>query len=244
MRHYFVSDIHLGIPDSEKSLEREKKLCRWLDFAAKDATAIYLMGDVFDFWFEYRTAVPRGFTRLLGKIADITDSGIPVYMFKGNHDMWMFGYLEKECGVITVSDELELDINGKKLFLHHGDGLGPGENGYKFLRRFFRSSFCQWLFARLHPNFGIGLALMLSRRSRLAQKGRYETYTGDDKEFLVQYCLQKLKSGHIDYFIFGHRHLPLQMNIGQSQYTNLGEWLHNPHYAVFDGSTVQLNQWE
>lgn len=242
--HYFASDIHLGIPDYKTSLEREKKLCNWLDYVSKDATDIYLMGDVFDFWFEYKTAVPKGFTRLLGKIAALTDRGINIFMFKGNHDMWMFGYLEKECGVKTISNELILEENGKRIFLHHGDGLGPGEQGYKWLRGFFRSSVCQWLFARLHPNFGIGLALLLSRRSRLSQKGKYEQYHGDDKEYLTLFCKELLNKEHYDYFIFGHRHLPLKVEIAKnSTYINLGEWFNRPHYAVFNGETVELLPW-
>lgn len=245
MKIYFASDFHLGIPNHASSLEREKSLCRWLKHAAEDATEIYLMGDLFDFWFEYKRVVPRGFTRLLGTISEITDSGIPVTVFKGNHDMWMFGYLEQECGVKTVSDELIKEWNGKRFYLHHGDGLGPGEPGYKWLRKFFRSSLCQWLFARLHPNFGIGLALYFSRKSRLSQKDRYENYLGDDREYLTVFSRETLQITHYDYFIFGHRHLPLQIALdGGSTYINLGEWLHHRMYAVFDGNRVDLLRWE
>lgn len=245
MKIYFASDIHLGIPNHAESLQREKALCAWLKYASKDATEIYLLGDIFDFWFEYKRAVPRGFTRLLGTLSELTDQGIPVTIFKGNHDMWMFGYLEQECGVRIVSDEEVREWNGQKFFLHHGDGLGPGEPGYKWLRRFFRSRICQWLFARVHPNAGIGLALYFSRRSRLAQKDHFETYLGDGKEYLTQYCHEVLKKTHYDYFIFGHRHLPLNIDLGNgSRYINLGEWLHHRNYAVFDGAQLQLLPWK
>ncbi len=245
MKIYFGSDFHLGVPDPVSSLEREKSICRWLEMAASDATEIYLMGDVFDFWFEYKKAVPKGFTRLLGTIASITDKGIPVTLFKGNHDMWMFGYLEKECGVKTVSNELIIERNNHKFFLHHGDGLGPGERGYKVLRRIFRSRICQTLFGFLHPNIGIALANTLSKKSRIQQKGRFETYLGDDKEYLTQFAKTYLQHTHIDFFIFGHRHLALDIQLNQkSRYINLGEWMHEKKYAVFDGTALQLLTWE
>jgi UDP-2,3-diacylglucosamine hydrolase len=241
---YFASDFHLGVPNHASSLEREKSICRWLDMAAKDATEIYLLGDIFDFWFEYKHAVPRGFSRLLGTISAITDSGIPVTVFKGNHDMWMFGYLEEECGVKTVSDELLIERNSKTLFLHHGDGLGPGEAAYKWLRRVFRSNTCQWLFARLHPNFGIALAQRLSKNSRLQQKGLFETYMGDEKEFLTLFAKETSTKLPVDFFVFGHRHLPLEIKISEkATYINLGEWMHTRHYAVFDGTSMTLLQW-
>jgi len=242
---YFSSDFHLGVPDQASSLEREKSICLWLEMAAKDATEIYLMGDIFDFWFEYKKAVPKGFVRLLGTIAYITDKGIPVTVFKGNHDMWMFGYLEKECGVKTVSDEIIIERNQKTFYLHHGDGLGPGEHGYKILRKIFRSRVCQALFGFLHPNIGISLANFLSRKSRIQQKGRFETYLGDDKEFLTGFAKEHLKKQHIDFFVFGHRHLALDINLGEnSRYINLGEWMHEKRYAVFDGENMQLKGWE
>lgn len=245
MKIYFASDFHLGVPDYKSSLDREKSICRWLEMAAQDATEIYLLGDVFDFWFEYKKAVPKGFTRLLGTLSALTDNGISITMFKGNHDMWMFGYLEKECGVNIVSDELIVERNGKRFFLHHGDGLGPGEYGYKVLRRIFRSRVCQLLFGFIHPGLGLTVAEKLSKKSRIQQKGRHETYLGDDKEHLTLYAQSYLLKTHIDYFVFGHRHLALDITVGEnSRYINLGEWMHQKQYAVFDGHQLQLLAWE
>jgi UDP-2,3-diacylglucosamine hydrolase len=198
------------------------------------------MGDVFDFWFEYATVIPKGFVRLQAKIAELTDAGIAVTLFKGNHDMWMFSYFQQELGVNIVSDELVLERNGKKFYLHHGDGLGPGDATYKVLKKFFRSGFCQWLFARLHPNLGMGLANYWSRKSRVASAQK-EQFEGEDKEWLVQYAKEVLKHTHYDYFVFGHRHLPLDIQLSAtSRYVNLGEWMNYQSYAVFDGETLTL----
>lgn len=238
---FFASDFHLGVPDKATSLEREKLIVKWLDEIKKDCEELYLMGDLFDFWFEYKTAVPKGFTRLLGKIAEYTDSGIPVSVFTGNHDMWMFGYLEDELGVKIYREPIERTFNGKKFFLAHGDGLGPGDHGYKFIKKVFANPFLQWMFARIHPNAGIGIANYWSRRSRISQ-GK-EEYKGDDNEYLVAFVKEKLKSKHFDYFIFGHRHLPLEKKIGTSTYINLGEWVNFSTYAVFDGEKVELKHY-
>ncbi len=237
---YFASDFHLGVPDYASSREREDKVVAWLDGIKKDAAEVYLMGDIFDFWFEYATVVPKGFVRLQGKIAELTDAGIKVTLFKGNHDMWMFTYFQQELGVDLVSDELVMERGGKKFFLHHGDGLGPGDAKYKILKKFFRSGFCQWLFARLHPNFGIGVANYWSRNSRLANSKK-EAFESEDKEWLVQYCKGVLQKEHYDYFVFGHRHLPLDIQLNaKSRYVNLGEWMNYFSYAVFDGENLQL----
>lgn len=241
---YFASDFHLGVPSFEKSREREDRIVRWLDHIKQDAAELYLMGDVFDFWFEYNTAVPRGFVRFLGKLAELCDMGIKVTLFKGNHDMWMFGYLKKEIGVSIVPDELVLERNGKRFFLHHGDGLGPGDRKYKFLKKMFRSAFCQWLFARLHPNLGIGIALRWSRNSRISN-GKKEQRKQDEQEWLIVYSKETLVHTYYDYLIFGHRHLPLDVPLGKgSRYINLGEWINYNTYAVFDGQTVQLLEWK
>lgn len=237
---YFASDFHLGVPTYEKSLEREKAIVRWLEMAEKDATEIYLVGDVFDFWFEYATVVPRGYVRLLGKLAQMADSGMRIHFFTGNHDMWTFDYLEKEIGLIVHRAPITVQLMGKTFMIGHGDGLGPGDKGYKILKKIFANPLCKWLFARLHPNFGSGLAMYLSRRSRLATGHIDEHFMGDENEWLICYIKEVLKTQHADYFIFGHRHLPINQPIGQSQYINLGDWIKYRTYAVYNGNTVEL----
>ena len=241
---YFASDFHLGIPDYASSLEREKKIVRWLDTIKHDAEEIYLLGDVFDFWFEYKTVVPRGFVRLLGKIAELTDAGIPVHWFTGNHDMWIFNYVPKELNVIMLRAPVQKEYNGKKFFIAHGDGLGPGDYGYKFIKKVFASRVCQWLFARFHPNFGIWFANYWSGKSRIATGRTEEKYMGDEKEFLTVYSKEILSKEYFDYLIFGHRHLPLDIKINQSRYINLGDWVRYFTYAVFDGNELQLLKFE
>ena len=242
---YFASDFHLGAPSDEESRLREKRIIDWLDFIKKDAAEIYLMGDVFDFWFEYKHVIPKGYVRFLGKLAELTDAGIKLTFFKGNHDMWMFGYLKEQLGATIIADELIIERNGKHFYLHHGDGLGPGDASYKFLKKIFRSNFCQWLFARLHPNLGIGLARRWSKKSRISN-GNDELFEGEDKEWLAVYVDEYLKKSKtsqedvIDYFIFGHRHLPLSIPIQDSLYINLGEWMNYDTYAVFDGEKLEL----
>lgn len=231
------------MPNKEDSLYRERKLVAWLDQVSQDASEIYLLGDVFDFWYEYKTVVPKGFVRVLGKLAELSDKGIKITAFKGNHDMWMFGYFEEELNIPVVSDELVIERNGKKFFLHHGDGLGPGDKWYKFLRSIFRNPVCQWLFGRFHPNFGIGLANFFSNRSRKANKRDDKEYLGDDKEFTTLFCQATLEHTHYDYFIFGHRHLPLEIPLKNgSTYINLGDWVHYFTYAVFDGEKLELKR--
>jgi UDP-2,3-diacylglucosamine hydrolase len=241
---YFASDFHLGVPTHEKSLEREKRIVRWLDEVKHDAQEIYLMGDMFDFWFEYKQVIPKGFTRLLGKIAEITDSGIPVTFFTGNHDMWMFDYFPKELGITLYREPIVREYNGKTFFLGHGDGLGPGDKGYKFIKKVFANPLCQWLFARLHPNFGMGMALYWSQKSRLANGISDEKFTGEENEWLIVYAKEVLKQKHYDYFIFGHRHLPLDIKLEESRYINLGEWIKYNTYAVFDGIDLELKRFE
>jgi UDP-2,3-diacylglucosamine hydrolase len=239
---YFISDFHLGVPTYEKSREREKLICKWLDEIKNDAAEIYLVGDLFDFWFEYKYVVPKGYIRLLGKIAELSDSGIIINIFTGNHDMWMYDYLPQELGVNLFYSPVTKIYHGKSFYIGHGDGLGPGDKGYKFIKKIFRNKFCQWLFARLHPNFGIALANYFSRTSR--NKTKHENiYLGDDKEFLVQFCKDELKKQHYDYFIFGHRHLPIEKQIQNSIYINLGDWLEYYTYAVFDGNKLELKKY-
>lgn len=240
---YFASDFHLGVPDTISSREREDRIVRWLDMIKSDAAEIFLVGDVFDFWFEYKTVIPRGFIRFQGKLAELCDSGIKITFFKGNHDMWMFDYFGKELGIDIISDELILERNGKKFYLHHGDGLGPGDHKYKLLKKIFRSKLCQWLFARLHPNFGIGLAQRWSMDSR-AKNEKLESMEDVEKEWLYIYSRDLLKQEYYDFLIFGHRHLPLDLPLGTSRYINLGEWVHFSSYAVFDGESLELKYFE
>lgn len=241
---YFASDFHLGVPNHEKSLAREKLIVKWLDEVKQDAQEIYLIGDLFDFWFEYKHTAPKGYVRLLGKIAEIVDSGIPVILFTGNHDMWMFDYLPKELGVTIHRNSITREYNGKKFFIGHGDGLGPGDNGYKFIKKVFANPFCQWLFARLHPNFAMSMANFWSKKSRLANGPKDEQFLGEENEWLVIYAKEKLKITHYDYFIFGHRHLPLDIKLSEkSHYVNLGEWINYNSYAVFDGASLQLKHY-
>jgi len=239
---YFASDFHLGAPNYASSREREAILVQWLDMIKADAAEVFLMGDVFDFWFEYRTVVPKGYIRFFGKLAELADSGIKIYMFKGNHDMWMFDYFTKEFGATIITNELIIERSGKKFYLHHGDGLGPGDHYYKFLKKFFRSGFCQWLFARIHPNFGVGLANYWSGHSRIANEQKDTPHNPKKLEYLPVFCRELLKTEHYDYMIFGHRHKEIDMQIGEnSRYINLGEWVMTHSYAVFDGTDVRLD---
>lgn len=238
---YFASDFHLGVPTDEKSREREQKVISWLEQIKSDAEEIFLVGDVFDFWFEYKKAIPKGFVRFQGKIAELTDAGIKVHWFTGNHDMWIFDYIPDELGVQLHRSPIQREWNGKKFFIGHGDGLGPGDKGYKFIKKVFSNKVSQWLFARFHPNFGIGMAHFWSKRSRLATGNDDFKYLGDDKEWLLIYCKEQLEKEHFNYFIFGHRHLALDKKVGEgSRYINLGEWIHAPHYAAFDGQELEL----
>ena len=240
---YFASDFHLGVPNYESSRRREKILVDWLDSIKVDAQEVYLVGDLFDFWFEYKFTVPKGYVRFLGKIAELTDSGIPVHFFTGNHDMWMFDYLPQEIGVEIHRDNIIRDFNGKRFYIGHGDGLGPGDRKYKFLKNFFASKTCQWLFARIHPNLGMGIANMWSKNSRIANIKDGEEFLGDENEWLYIYSKEILEKEHFDYFIFGHRHLVLDLPIKgtSSRYVNLGEWATgNPHFASFDGESLTL----
>jgi len=236
---YFASDFHLG---TLNSYQREQRIVQWLDTIKADAAELFLMGDVFDFWFEYNTVVPRGYIRFLGKLAELADAGVKLYFFKGNHDMWMFDYFEKELGATIISNELVIERGGKKFYLHHGDGLGPGDPLYKFLKGIFRSRLCQWLFARLHPNFGVGIATYWSRHSRLANQKKEVAKPGE-QEWLVKFCNDTLKTAYYDYMVFGHRHLPLDIQLNpNTRYVNLGEWINYQYsYAVFDGNELTLH---
>jgi UDP-2,3-diacylglucosamine hydrolase len=242
---YFASDFHLGVPNDEASLQREKQIVAWLNSIRNDAHAVFLLGDIFDFWFEYRYAIPKGFIRLQGKLAELRDAGIPITFFTGNHDMWMFDYFPHELGIPVLREPLELSVGSQRLVIGHGDGLGPGEPGYKILKKFFNSSVCQWLFARIHPNLGIRIAQYWSRKSRISNINREEKFKGNEQEYLLVWCNQQEQSMHRDYYIFGHRHLVLDLPVGSnSRYLNLGDWVHHRTYGVYDGFKTELKTFD
>lgn len=242
---YFASDNHLGAPTLKESLIREKKFVNWLETVSQDAEAIFLLGDLFDFWFEYKTVVPKGFTRTLGKLAELTDSGIPIYYFVGNHDLWMQGYFEEELNIPVYHQPKEFTFNDKTFFIGHGDGLGPGDKGYKRMKKLFTNPVAKWFFRWLHPDLGVRLAQYLSVKNKLISGDEDITFLGEDKEWLVQYAKRKLEQKPRDYFVFGHRHLPLEIPLGDnSHYINLGDWIHYYTYAVFDGNSLKLKTFE
>ena len=238
---YFASDFHLGAPNKKESLDRERTIISWLNEIKNDASEIYLVGDIFDFWYEWKRAVPRGYVRLLGALAEICDSGIPVHFFTGNHDLWTFGYLEDEIGMQIHREPIQVELQGKKCFIGHGDGLGPGDGKYKILKKVFTSNVCQWLFSRLHPNASFGLANYFSSKSRIANIEKDAIYTGEENEWLVSYSREILSKSPQDYFIFGHRHLPLDIDLTKtSKYINLGEWVNYNSYGVLENGRFAL----
>ncbi|MFT3682529.1 MAG: UDP-2,3-diacylglucosamine diphosphatase [Ferruginibacter sp.] len=242
---YFLSDFHLGSPDAATSLQREKRIVQFLDSIMQDAAQIFIVGDIFDFWFEYRTVVPKGYVRLFGKLAEITDAGIPIHFFVGNHDMWVRDYFQKELGFTVYFQPERFEFNGKKFLVGHGDGQGPGDHAYKFLKKIFRNPVCQWLFGVIPPGIGMGIANYFSKRSRDADKGKDEIFLGEENEWLIIYSKEVLQKEHIDYFIFGHRHLAMDFALNSnSHYINLGEWIKTNSYAVFDGTKTGLQYYK
>ncbi len=241
---YFASDFHLGTPDHASSRAREDKIIRWLGTIQPDAEAVFLVGDVFDFWFEYKHVVPKGFIRFLGKIAEIRDSGIPVYLFTGNHDMWMFDYFEKELDIPVFRKPIEVAVNDHILLVGHGDGLGPGDHFYKFLKGVFANPFLQWLFGWLHPNIGMAIAQAWSRTSRIANMKKADPFK-EEQEWLYQHCKLIEASSHHDLYIFGHRHLPIDKELNnQSRYINLGEWVSQNTYLEVSSDKADLKVFE
>ena len=239
---YFASDFHLGAPNLTESHARERLIIKWLEKIKVDAKSIYLLGDIFDFWFEYKKVVPKGFVRILGKLAELSDSGINIHLFTGNHDLWMREYLTKEVGVKIHSNSSIISEQNKKLFIGHGDGLGDGDYFYKFLKRIFTSKICSWAFARLHPNFAFSIAHRWSKSSR---KSGGANYISNEKELLLGYCQDQQELNPVDYYIFGHRHLPLALKVDEkAKYINLGDWLYHYTYAVFEDGEVELKTYE
>lgn len=240
---YFASDFHLGYPSLEKSRNREKRIVQWLDDIKESASILYLLGDIFDFWYEYKYVVPRGNVRFLGKLAELADSGVTLRVFTGNHDVWMFDYLCTEIGAEIYSEPLEIDHGGKRFYLHHGDALGKYDKGMNIIKKAFTNKTLQWMFSRLHPNFAYGLAYRWSHFSRKSKKGDTYQFLGDDKEWLILHAKEVLKQKHFDYFIFGHRHYDMHKSLSEkSTYINLGTWMNGCPFAEFDGKNVQLKR--
>jgi len=238
---YFASDFHLGIDGAVDSKSRETQIIAWLNSVEADMSELYLVGDVFDYWYEYRNAVPKGYVRLLGKLAALSDQGVKIHLFTGNHDLWIKDYLKEEIGLEIYHHPVEREINGLKFLIGHGDGLGPGDHGYKFMKKIFSNTLCQWLFSRLHPNLGLGMMKFFSRTSR-AKYPESTDFLGAEKEWLIQYCEQLIEKKDIDFFVFGHRHLAMDYLLSnkKSRYLNLGEWLHKKSYAVLDDHSFSL----
>tara|TARA_R110002049_G_scaffold80046_1_gene203644 strand:- start:10827 stop:11597 length:771 start_codon:yes stop_codon:yes gene_type:complete len=241
---YFSSDNHLGAPTGEASRPREKKFVAWLDEIKNDAAAIFLLGDLFDFWFEYKTVVPKGFTRTLGKLAEIADSGIPIYFFVGNHDLWMNDYFETELGIPVFHKPQEFTFNDTSFFIGHGDGLGPKDKGYKRMKKVFTNPLFKWLFKWMHPDIGLKIGQYMSVKNKMISGDDDATFLGKENEWLAIYAKRKLEEKHRDFFVFGHRHLPLEIELNnKSKYINLGDWIQYYTYGVFDGRTLELKKY-
>jgi UDP-2,3-diacylglucosamine hydrolase len=242
---FFASDFHLGAPNSETSKIRERKIIRWLDNIEEEAAAIFLVGDLFDFWFEYGKVIPKGFIPFISKISQLRDKNIPVYFFTGNHDLWMKGYFTEELGIPVFHEPIELKIGNVSMMVGHGDGLGPGDHKYKFLKKVFVHPLSKWLFKWLHPDIGIKIAHAWSGHSRITNIEKDENrFLGDD-EWLWAYCKEVEQTHHHDFYIFGHRHLPLELEVGEnSTYFNLGEWVSQYTYLEFDGNKPILKTFE
>lgn len=240
---YFLSDVHLGATILTDNRERELKLIQWLDTIRKDCATLFLLGDIFDFWYEYKRVVPKGFVRFLAKISEFTDSGIEVHFFTGNHDIWAFDYLNQECGMIVHTHDEIFTLNHKRFYIGHGDGLDPDDKGFLFIRKMFHNPFLQRCFRFIHPDWGIAFAHRWSSHSRLKANGRVEAdgYRGPEEEEIEIFCRRRLEREHFDYFLFGHRHLPLDISLQDgSRYINTGDWITWYSYAVFDGEEVKL----
>lgn len=246
MQIVFLSDFHLGVPDYDSTRKREDRICDFLESISSTTSELFLVGDIFDFWFEYHTVVPKGHYRLFGRLAAMADKGVRIHFFKGNHDMWMSDLFAREFSAQIHSKPIIIERYGKKIYIGHGDGLGPKDYKYKFLKLFFASSFCQFLFRWIHPDIGMKIAHFFSYKSRFGQPATAERYYGNDREWLYIYCQEILKKQDIDYFIFGHRHLPIYTSIESSpaQYVNLGDWLDFNTYAILNEQGLSLYQYE
>ena len=237
---YFSSDHHFGAPNEKDSLVREKLFVKWLDEVKEDCGVLFLIGDLFDFWFEYKHVVPKGFVRVLGKLAEIADRGIPIYFFVGNHDLWMKDYLEEQINAIVFRDKQDFIINGKEFFIVHGDGKGPGDNGYKRMKKVFTNKFCQFLFYILHPDFAMWLGITASRKNKMISGDEDVHFLGVENEWLIAYSKKQLARKQYDYLVYGHRHLPMEISIDKARHINLGDWINYFTYGIFDGENFEL----
>lgn len=242
---YFASDAHLGLTVHGDPLAREKRLVKWMDSIKSTAKAVYFVGDMFDYWFEYKYVVPKGYVRFIGKMAEFVDAGIPIYLFAGNHDIWMFDYFQKEVGATVYTDSLTIELDGKKFYIAHGDGLGDPSLGFRFLRCFFRNRFCQQLYKMIHPGITMPFGLGWSRYSRKSKLGdKAEQFLGEDHEYLIQFAKEYVKKENVNYFIFGHRHIMLDHDIrSSSKLFIIGDWLTNFSYGVWDGENFHMERY-
>jgi len=241
---YFASDFHLGVSSAYESLERERRVVSWLSSIRETASHIFILGDIFDFWFEYRYTVPKGFIRLLGKFMELRDAGIPLIFFTGNHDMWMFNYFQEEFDIQVLNDPVTMYIQDKKFYIGHGDGLGPGDMKYKLIKKIFKNKAAQGVFQWIHPNLGMGLARYWSKKSRIKNSLKDQDFH-EDQEWLLQFCREQEAMEHHDFYIFGHRHLPLNIEINESsRYINIGDWISFFTYAEYDGIDVYLKNFK
>ncbi len=241
---YFASDQHFGLPNHEKSLVREKKFVQWLDEIKQDAKVLFLLGDLFDLWMEYKTVIPKGFVRVLGKLAELSDNGIEIHFFVGNHDLWVRDYFQKELNWKVYTKPTVFTFNNKIFLIGHGDGLGPGDTGYKLMKKVFTNPITRWFYRWLHPDLGVALAQRLSLKNKLISGDEDVKFLGEDNEWLVLYCKRKLETEHYDFFLFGHRHLPMDITINKSKYINTGDWISYFTYAVFDGNNLTLKTYK
>lgn len=245
---YFASDQHFGAPTPESSKPREAKFLAWLDEIKHDAQILFLMGDLFDFWHEWKYVVPKGYVRILGKLAELNDRGIDIYFFVGNHDLWMKDYLEEEIGIPVFFEKQYYEISGKNFLLAHGDGLGPGDKGYKRMKKLFTNPIAQWFFKWLHPDIAMKIAVYFSTKNKMISGVEDMKFLGEDKEFLILYSKEKLKSEKIDYFVYGHRHLPMILDLkideNAAKYVNLGDWISYFTYGVFDGEEFIIEEYK
>ena len=241
---YFSSDQHFGAPSYESSKKREEIFLNWLNFIEKDAGALFLLGDLFDFWFEYSKVVPKGFVRILGKLANISDKGIPIYFFVGNHDLWMNDYFTKELNIKVFISPQEFTINKKSFLIGHGDGIGPGDYGYKRMKKIFTNPIMKIFFRWIHPDLGVKLAQYLSINNKLISGNDDRKYNGPENEIIFQYVIKKNKEKFRDFYVFGHRHLPLEIPLNESRYINLGDWITHFTYAEFSDKNFSIKKWK